>query len=157
MDEEWRPVVGREGEYEVSNFGRVRNPKSRNRILKPYKQASGHLYLSLGRRDRHRFVHRLVYEAFVGAVPEGKVIRHLDGDPENNRPDNLAAGTQRDNAHDTYRYGGKMGPGRFTAKQVYAVRQRLSCGARQVDLAEELGVSVQTINNINTRRTFGYL
>ena len=157
MVEEWRPVKGYEGRYEVSNTGRVRNPRLHNRLLKPYRQTSGHLYVVLGRKGPHGFLHRLVYEAFVGQGPAGNVVRHLDGNPAHNTPGNLAVGTQRDNAHDTYRYGGKMGAGKFTAEQVYEIRRRLSGGARQVELTAEYSVSIQTINNINTRRTFSYL
>lgn len=43
-------------------------------------------------------VHRLVCEAFNGPAPEGKdVCMHLDEDSRNNRPENLAWGTQREN------------------------------------------------------------
>lgn len=160
MTETWRPVVGLEDQYEVSNYGRVRNIKRGGRLLKPYAQAnSGHLsYRSLGGRGKSlRLAHRLVYEAFVGPIPEGLVVRHLDGNPVNNSPQNLCLGTQRDNIHDIYSYGKKCGPGKFHADEVAEIRAKLSAGARNIDLAKEYGVSPQTIYNIKHRKTFDYL
>lgn len=43
-------------------------------------------------------VARLVCAAFHGQAPEGKkIVMHLDEDPSNNRPENLAWGTQKEN------------------------------------------------------------
>jgi hypothetical protein len=50
-------------------------------------------------------VHRLVLLAFVGPCPEGMESRHLDGDPGNNRLDNLAWGTPEENREDNRRLG----------------------------------------------------
>ena len=52
-----------------------------------------------------RLVHRLVLEAFVGPRPEGMVARHLNGDPGDNRLENLAWGTQSENNYDKVRHG----------------------------------------------------
>lgn len=46
----------------------------------------------------HTFkAHRLVCEAFNGPPKEGDVCMHLDEDSRNNRPQNLAWGTQKEN------------------------------------------------------------
>lgn len=50
-------------------------------------------------------VHRLVLLAFVGPCPEGMEARHEDGDPSNNRLDNLAWGTPAENRADNRRLG----------------------------------------------------
>ncbi len=44
--------------------------------------------------NKHR-LHRLICEAFHGPCPEGQECRHLDGDPSNNRPENLVALTKQ--------------------------------------------------------------
>jgi hypothetical protein len=72
--------------------------------LRPHAQHRGHLLAQLGRGDQ-RFVHRLVLEAFVGPCPEGMECRHLDGNPGNNRLENLAWGTARENWEDALRHG----------------------------------------------------
>lgn len=116
MTEEWRPVVGWEGLYEVSNLGRVRSlgrtlPNGRTypaRIMKLTTSKRGYVKVALTRDGvgRHFSVHRLVCTAFHGppAIP-GSVVRHLDGDPGRNTPDNLAWGTQVENAQDRIRHG----------------------------------------------------
>jgi len=55
--------------------------------------------VSLG-RGKGRYVHRLILEVFVGPCPDGMECRHLDGNPQNNRLDNLAWGTPEENCED---------------------------------------------------------
>lgn len=49
-------------------------------------------------RGRTYRIARLVCEAFHGPAPKGKnVVMHIDENAANNRPDNLAWGTQKEN------------------------------------------------------------
>ena len=112
MDEEWRPVVGYESLYTVSNLGRVkRTGKARGvrlgRILKPGTYRTGHLFVVLSVRSKEKVlaVHRLVGEAFIGPLPPGMQTRHLDGNPTNNVLTNLAYGTNSENVQDSIRHG----------------------------------------------------
>lgn len=118
--EAWRPVVGYEGSYEVSNLGRVRSLDRvawtkackrrcgffrtlKGRILELHPDGkAGYLRVSLG-KGTHRSVHALVAEAFVSARPKGAQIRHLNCDLTDNRAVNLAYGNASDNAHDVAR------------------------------------------------------
>lgn len=106
--ERWRPVAGFEGEYEVSDHGRVfsvpRGPKVPGGILKPGVHAKGHLQVQLG-KGRMVQVHHLVMFAFVGPRPEGLEICHGNGDPADNRLGNLRYGTRSDNEWDKVRHG----------------------------------------------------
>jgi hypothetical protein len=54
----------------------------------------------------HVRVHVLVCTAWHGTRPEGLVCRHLDGNPTNSVPSNLAWGTVSENAFDSVRHGG---------------------------------------------------
>lgn len=75
--ETWRPVVGHEGSYEVSDQGNVRSldrttirnghvHKLRGKVLVPVRASEyGYLRVSLG-RGKPQFVHRLVAAAFIG-------------------------------------------------------------------------------------------
>lgn len=74
------------------------------RALKPHSNPSGHLRVSLGKGDL-RYVHVLVLEAFVGPCPEGMECCHWDGDPSNNRLDNLRWDTPKANHADSVRHG----------------------------------------------------
>lgn len=115
----WWPVTGFEGLYEVSDGGQVRSldrvvahchgsTKSiKGRVLRPSVRADGRSCVSLKRDGQRviRAVHRLVLEAFVGPCPEGMEGCHEDGDPTNNRLENLRWGTHSSNMLDRVRHG----------------------------------------------------
>ena len=110
MTEEWRPVVGYEGFYEVSDQGRVRRVAAgqgsvAGRILRPSSDPKGRQQVTLsgGGVARRRRVHHLVLEAFVGPRPDGMVACHWDDNPRNNALANLRWGTLADNAADALR------------------------------------------------------
>ena len=103
---EYRPVVGLEGRYVVSETGLIRNCKT-GREFKGSPTKSGHLLTSFtvdGKRIQ-RYVHHLVAEAFISLRPTGLEIRHLNGDPSDNRVENLQYGTRRENRLDDVRNG----------------------------------------------------
>jgi hypothetical protein len=111
--ETWKPVVGYEGLYEVSDHGRVRSLNSRRAraghpfVLRPTPIPSGYLTVKLyrsGAPRQTRSVHALVAEAFLGPS-EGRVVRHLDGSRTGNRPSNLAWGTLSENSRDMTTHG----------------------------------------------------
>lgn len=72
----------------VSNFGRCR---INERVFDPYVRPDGYKMFC------HKRLNRLVYELFVGKIPEGYVIDHIDTNPSNNRLDNLRAVTPKEN------------------------------------------------------------
>lgn len=54
------------------------------------------------------YVHRLILFAFKGLPPHPKYIsRHLNGNPKDNRPENLEWGTYQDNYDDAVKHGTK--------------------------------------------------
>lgn len=54
-------------------------------------------------------VHQLVYDAFIGPIPEGMVIDHIDRNKLNNDVSNLRAVTQSENQHNSDQYKGVWG------------------------------------------------
>lgn len=119
MTEEWRPVVGYEEHYEVSNFGEVRSIGGdvkrgschyfkKGRVLKQQTNNHGYLYVYLRFGGCNKsYVHRLVAEAFVpNSNPSmDTVVNHIDFDPTNNRADNLEWTTHKGNVHHSYNAG----------------------------------------------------
>lgn len=105
----WKSVPGYEGHYIVSNRGVVASVKGEHKELTPLRQASGHLGVGLclnGAKKRHR-IHSLVLQAFRGERQPGQEVRHLDGDPENNRLENLVYGSSSENKADAYTHGAR--------------------------------------------------
>lgn len=112
MDEEWRKIPRVPWYYEVSNFGRLRTLARRDRrgwrrktkILNP-ANAEFTITFEDGTKKWVALA-ALVLEAFVGPMPVGcRVARHLNDDRTNNRPENLAWGTDADNVKDAVRNG----------------------------------------------------
>lgn len=96
--ETWKPVRGYEGIYEVSDLGRVMSLRT-GKILKNQPNR-GYLCTTLTNQTTKRFsVHRLVYEAFHGPIPDGLQIDHIDGDKANNTLSNLRAVTPKENVN----------------------------------------------------------
>ena len=119
--EQWRPVVGYEGLYEVSDQGNVRSVdrafvdgmgrtrRLRGRPLRAHINASnGRRMLQLKAPGRERLmttIYPLVLEAFVGPRPPGMDACHNDGDRLNDRLENLRWDTSSENGRDTVRHG----------------------------------------------------
>jgi hypothetical protein len=90
LPETWKPIAHTESRYVVSDAGRVRGPHGK--VLKPTLLQIGYysVALSLGRKGvRRRYVHRLVAEAFVGAIGDDEVVNHKNHDKLDNRATNL--------------------------------------------------------------------
>ena len=106
--EQWLPVVGYEGLYEVSDLGLVRSLIGRGRVLRPGPQRRGYLTVSLTDRSgkaRSRRVHQLVLAAFVGPLPAGMEVLHRNDVPGDNRLTNLYYGTRSQNVVEAYANG----------------------------------------------------
>lgn len=104
-NEVWKPVVGYEGYYEVSDIGRVRSLYFRKiKMHKQYINKQGYcvVWLALNAKQKVFQVHRLVYNAFKESLKEGLVIDHIDGNPLNNTLSNLRQITQRENTQAGY-------------------------------------------------------
>jgi len=119
--EQWKPIAGYEGYYQVSDLGRVRSmarvipePRwgARRQPAKIHNPWLSHGYPNVTlHRDgirQTRIVHRLVLEAFVGPCPEGMEGCHNDGNPRNNRLDNLRWDTPLANNLDVIRHGNNL-------------------------------------------------
>jgi hypothetical protein len=103
--EEWRYHPRYAGLY-VSNHGRLESRHFELVAAGPVQGYRKVAFQAIGEEKRRTYsVHRLVFEAFNGPLPAKRFVRHLDGDPQNNRLDNLAPGTGRDNARDRTTHG----------------------------------------------------
>lgn len=161
MVETWAPIPDRPG-YEVSNIGRIRSyrnaqghPMSEPRVLTPIRTRSGRLKIKLGRTATVG-IHRLVLLAFRGPAGDDQECRHLNGNPLDNRIENLAWGTKVENyndrrAHGTDNAGERHGNARLTAEAVRAIRASDESGPV---LATRYGVTVVTISSVRLRKSW---
>jgi hypothetical protein len=160
--EVWKPVVGFEGLYEVSNLGTVRSTGrgkawQTSRLMKPSIDRRGYANVALSNgvtRRTTRAVHRIVLEAFAGCRPSGMECRHLNGDKRDNRLRNLQWGTPKENAADRRKHGQQ--PEKLTASQVEEIRARADAwraAGRSFYrmLAREYGVSSSHIGHVARR------
>ena len=158
-EEEWRPIKGYEGIYEISNLGRVKslvgwNGHSyveRERILAPYKQQSNKNYsrsvVKLFKQGVRRDfkVHRLVAEAFIPNPYKYEVVNRKDGNPLNNKVDNLEWCTQKMNVN--HAINNELMITRINTIDRETMVQLLNNNFTYDEIAEMLGVAKGTVFN----------
>lgn len=159
--ENWKPVVGFEGIYEISDFGRVKTVKT-GRIKTPsVNKKDGRLSIMLWKNNKFKMmkVHRLVLLAFVGPAPAKHECCHNDGNPQHNHISNLrwdtAAANQADRVkHGTSNRGERCAAAKLTTEQVIAIRadDRL-----QREIAADYGVRENTISRIKSGKRWAHV
>lgn len=167
--EEWRDIDGYNGDYQVSNTGRVRSRKYGDwRIMKPGRSGPpGKDYpfvcLYVGAKMTQRKVHHLVLEAFVSHRPSSKHHAcHNDGDRFNSELSNLRWDTRSENEKDKVRHGTNTSGERASLaklckKSVREIRTRLLSGEKQRSLATEFGVSQSVISFVKNHKTWKHV
>jgi len=99
MIEEWRPIEGYEGLYDVSSYGRVRsldrydnrNCFRKGHILKQSNDGRGYMsiVLCLNGIFKRYLIHRLVAQTFIPNPDNLPQVNHKDENKSNNRIENL--------------------------------------------------------------------
>lgn len=101
------------------------NPRKKPIALKSYDRGSKPSYKAVRLTDgKHHYVHRLILEAFVGPVPAGKQVDHLNGIRNDNRLENLEYKTPSENNRNKRTYN-KLGQ-----KFIYPARNRFQVIAK---------------------------
>lgn len=166
--EAWRPVVGYEGLYEVSNLGRIKTcPKlipnlltggdslRRPKIMKTARDKSGHHHLSFTKDGvkKNVFLHHAVARAFLGPCPDGKLTLHQKDDRDNNRAASLYYGSSLHNGRDMVINGGSSRCEDHHAATLTeeGVRQILNLRGKitQAEIARRFGTTVSAVSHIH--------
>jgi hypothetical protein len=162
--EEWRPVVGYEGLYEVSVLGRVRGVdrmvrgkhglRAQRGTQKEPWHGGPYPTVRLCKEGVKATVplHRLVAEAFLGEPPTEKhEVCHRDGVAAGDCPGNLYWGTRKQNMDDARRHGtisrGDAHPtSRLSAAMVTEIRILRTAKIKLHVLAARFNVSVSAVS-----------
>lgn len=92
--------------YYISEFGDVYS-KFSDKLLKHSISKDGHHRVDI--HGKHKFVHKLVYETWIGPIKKNEQINHYDDNKDHNHYSNLYAGNQKENVADQVRNGKRIG------------------------------------------------
>lgn len=147
MEEEWRPVKGYEGLYEVSNMGRVKSLHApQGIILKQGTYSNGYMGANLSKdgTTNMKLVHRLVAIAFIQNPNNYEEVNHKDGNKKNNTVDNLEWCTRSYNLKHAYSH--KL-MSKNEQKKSVILYKRYGEYDSITEAAEALGVAPGTLSN----------
>jgi hypothetical protein len=156
-DETWKPVVGFEGWYSVSDQGRVRRDKPgkstfRGRPLKPYIRRDGYpcVRFCCDAKTKGMAIHRLVAAAFLGPCPVGKEVNHRNGNRSDPCASNLEYVTRSENNLHAYRIlgGGPRCIVKIDNEQLSRLRALHLVGVTQKELARMFGIHQSHVSKI---------
>jgi hypothetical protein len=101
MTEEWKDIEGYDGDYQVSNQGRVRSLKfNKTKILKLQDGGNGYWTVGLckGGRIKCHSAHRLLAKAFLSDWDESLEVDHINGKKKETHVENLRMVTRQGNS-----------------------------------------------------------
>ena len=104
-NEQWKEISNFDGDYEVSNYGRIKSNKYNSPILLRYDIRCGYysVLLSKNGKSKHFLVHDLVYNAFSEIKKKDNfVIDHIDGNKLNNNFSNLRCVSKSENTKNAF-------------------------------------------------------
>jgi hypothetical protein len=167
--EQWKPVLGFEDSYMVSNLGRIksmyrqsRKPGLKNnpsvmlrpKIMKQNIQPTGYRIVQLSKSGRVKGlpVHRIIAMAFIPNPDNKPFINHIDANPSNNDLSNLEWCTQSENIQHAYNIGTKVPPSGGPKK--FGKDNHVSRPVLQYSLSGEFIREWECVSQIQTTHNF---
>lgn len=182
--ESWLDVLGYEGLYQVSNFGRVRSldhtvfvrqdrykepriTKRKGRVLKEYKRSGSQrrmVILSLMGIRQTFSVHRLVAVAFLPNPNKHPVVNHINHNHLDNRASNLEWCTYSHNTKHAIAAGRmdhvyKQNPKltKLTKAQAIEAKRLLALGLGNSKVANQIGIGYNAVYHIAAGHTWKHI
>lgn len=178
-NEIWKDVVGFEGLYKISNYGRIIACERKihrekygsytipQKFLKPTYDKDNYLKTAFRNREGERFyfrVHRVVAEAFLPNENNLPEINHKDGVKDNNYVGNLEWCTTKYNINYSYNKLGRKGQNGGMNRRVQKINPKtlevISEYESIREASESVGSKSTAINNClngRTKTSFGYI
>lgn len=164
--EQWKPISGYEGLYEISNKGRVKTLlrkyyaghgnnqefEIKEAFLKQVKsKTGGYMVATLTKNAKSKKikVHRLVAEAFI-ENPEGKpFVNHIDFDPKNNNLNNLEWCTQSENMLHSSKMNrlNRIGNKNYKSKRILCISTGIMYDGLH-ECSRQMNIHYQNINKV---------
>ena len=130
-----RPILGSPN-YIATDTGEIYSQRGR---LATRPDKSGYPKVDLGRR-KTRNVHRLIWEAFNGPIPDRLEVNHRNGDKNDNRLENLELVTRSENMTHAYATG-LMRKRKIAVPHGADAFTRFLCEKGPAEIADTTGVS----------------
>jgi len=164
LGEEWRPIEGYEGLYEVSNLGRVKSLARTiirsdgrrcvvtEKILTERVNDRGYIEIKLSRlgSSTYKKLHRIVATAFLDNPENKPEVNHKDGNKKNNQAENLEWATHSENMQHAFanglhsHQGDRSSTKLLTESDVLSIRERQANGEKRgevyADYAEVISI-----------------
>lgn len=180
MEEMWKPVLGFEGLYEISNLGRVnrlkrvirqkarvmQNHTLKEMFLKIQTNIDGYYVVKLSKNGRvyEKRINRLIAEAFIPNPKNLPVVNHKDTIKTNNSVSNLEWCTVAHNNRHAFannlmnHFKGEEYPGaKLNVEKIKYIRKKYKAGKTQKELAELFQICQQAVSKIIHRKLWGHI
>ena len=176
MVEQWKPVVGYDDCYSISDLGRMartstygRDPRPCWKIRAPaLKNGYRSFHMCKDGVRKYRLAHIMVWEAFKGPIPPGMDVNHKNGDRDNPSEENLDLMTRSENCAHSFRvlgrknfnvtrHGSACSLAKLAESDIPKIFAMASIGLKQGQIAAAFGVSGVSIGNVLRRKTWRHI
>lgn len=106
-------------------------------------------------RSGHNYAHRASLAAYDGAIPKGKLVRHMCGCAACVRPGHLKVGTAADNARDMAEM--LQTKSKLSFEDVRKIRASYDAGTSLKDIAEDFDIAFGSVYPIVCHQNFKHV
>lgn len=171
--ENWKDIKGYEGNYQVSNIGRIKSMERlsssgrrlSSKIMKVKKTIEGYNVINLyfNRKMNTVRVHRLVAKAFLPNLDNKTDVNHINGVKDDNRIENLEWATRSENIKHAFKTGlsckkgVKNSQSKLKEEDIYLIFKLRKEGFLQREIAKRFKVTEVAISAILTRKNWRHV
>jgi hypothetical protein len=148
-------------DYQISNYGRIKSfklDKINGKIRKLTKMTIGYFCIILSKNgiEKLKYIHILKYETFVGVIPKGYIVHHIDGNPENNDLDNFRLMSEEE--HKSLHVIGESNYfSKLKEKEVIQIHKLLKLKFKNIEISKIYKVNPVSISDIKNGKSWNYI